>query len=114
MREAVVIIAAFALLLASTARAELADPTRPALLPPPPRGRPAVIPPRLHSVWVSGERRVAVIDGRPVEIGDRAAGGRVVDIELSGVRLRRNGVEVFLALSSGSFKKPTSAEESQP
>ncbi|MBC7982330.1 MAG: hypothetical protein H7Y02_00595, partial [Candidatus Obscuribacterales bacterium] len=47
--------------------------------------------PRLSAVLFSGERRVAVIDGRAVQEGDRVRDAVVVEIFVDGVRLARAG-----------------------
>lgn len=101
------------LLIAATGREPLGDPTRPAVAPRSPSRTMRVDHGlTLDSVMVSDERRVAVINGRRVRIGDAAFGGRVVGIDLSGVRLRRRGKEIWVTLSPTGFKKPARTRRS--
>lgn len=107
MRRACAGIAAVGLLLiGATDRVELGDPTRPALVSAARRGGRSHDPLRLQSLLLSRERRVAVIDGRSVEVGDRVGGARVLEIDLTGVRLGFQGRERLLTLTPGSVKKP--------
>lgn len=106
--------AALAILLgfaaAALAGAELPDPTRPALAVPAagsveaPAGSYA-----LSAVWIGAQRRVALINGRPVAVGDSVDGARVLAIDASGVRIRAADGERVLSLASGVRKAP--AEE---
>ena len=66
--------------------APFADPTRPPIA-----ADPAGIPsgsPRLESVLIAPDRRIAVIDGQQVTLGGRIAGGEVVRITESEVVIR--------------------------
>jgi MSHA biogenesis protein MshK len=67
--------------------ASFADPTRPATFTPgaapAPSGRP-----RLESVLIAPDRRLAVISGQRVQVGDRIGGAQVVSITESAVVLR--------------------------
>lgn len=92
---------------------DLADPTQPP-------ARPAVhaeaehLPatPRLSSIRLSPSDRVAVIDGRPVRVGDRMDETVVVAIDLAGVRLRSVRGEILLTLWHGSVKRSPSRHRS--
>lgn len=66
------------------------DPTRPpaALARQEPERQ---APLRLVGIWIGPSRRVAVIDGRALEEGDRVGGSRIVAIEETRVRLRPDG-----------------------
>lgn len=82
--------AAFGLLLAWPALgAPFADPTRPPIA-----AEPAGISggslgaPRLESVLIAPDRRIAVIDGQQVTLGARIAGGQVVRITETEVVIR--------------------------
>ena len=70
--------------------ASFADPTRPATFTPGaapmPTGRP-----RLESVLIAPDRRIAIISGQRVQLGDRVGGAQVVSITESAVVLR-NGL----------------------
>lgn len=67
--------------------ASFPDPTRPATFTPgaapAPTGRP-----RLESVLIAPDRRIAVISGQRVQLGDRIGGAQVVSITESAVVLR--------------------------
>lgn len=80
---------------ATTAAAgwDLPDPTRPSYI----AGGDGLT---LQSIIVSPGRRLAVIDGRAVKIGDRVGGAVVIDIRPYEVRLRRGGKEIALPLLS--------------
>jgi MSHA biogenesis protein MshK len=55
--------------------------------------------PALQSILLSPVRRLAVIDGRMVRIGDRVGGALVVAIEIDSVKLRRgDGISVMKLL----------------
>lgn len=91
---------AIAVLTASTPL--LADPTRPpgpeeirAFLAGEPDGQrqPGW---RLQSVLISDDRRIAVINGRRVTVGDRLAGAEVIDIQPGRAKLRHRGGDIHL------------------
>jgi MSHA biogenesis protein MshK len=96
-------------LIGASGQGELADPTRPArsLRHSPSVTETAGAALTLQSVMLSQDRRVAVINGRSVQPGDRVFGARVVEISLSAVRLRRADGEILLTLTGNSFKKPS-------
>ena len=108
-------LAVAVLCLASPARAELPDPTRPpGISPDAPSAAPsAPREPRLTSIVVAPERRLAVIDGQPVRVGDEIAGARVVTIQPERVRLRRGDETITLRLGGASVKRPTEAQEGE-
>ncbi len=89
MSERIVIAAIIGLVLATAAGAAgLVDPTRP------PAPRASAIPAegeegyRLTSILVAPDRRIAVINGHVVRVGDRVADAQVVGITLTRVQLR--------------------------
>ena len=53
-------------------------------------------PPRVSGLFRSGERRVAVVDGKAVRVGDQVSGARIEAILDDGIRYRR-GAEVGVA-----------------
>lgn len=82
------------LLLSMTARAatadRLVDPTQPAHL------RPASTSESLQGVRVeailqSGERRLAIVNGKVVRAGDRIGSIQILDVSADGVRYSRAG-----------------------
>jgi MSHA biogenesis protein MshK len=90
----------------------LADPTRPPELP-------AAIEdedegdaggPSLTSIVVSPERRIAVIDGAAVRVGDRVSMGRIVAIEPSSVRLESELGELTLSIAGAAVKSEPDEE----
>lgn len=58
----------------------------------------------LSSIRISPDDRVAVIDGRPVRIGDQVGDAVVVEIDLAGVRMRDARGETLLTLYGDGFK----------
>jgi MSHA biogenesis protein MshK len=87
----------------------LADPMRPpaatSVSPQETAGGEAA-PSRLQSVLISSSRRIAVIDGRAVKIGERVGDATVVAIAPSGVTLQRGDARETLKLHPGVEKKP--------
>lgn len=108
MREvvaALVLIAASAPLLARAGEV-LPDPTEPALIAPAATSGPAPsVGHALSAVWIGPKRRVAVINGRAVKVGDSIDGASVLSIEASGVRIRAADGEKVLSLASGVRKE---------
>jgi hypothetical protein len=93
----------------AAAGAELADPTRPAgsrvrQSPSMDADRDALT---LQAVVLSGDQRAAVINGRRVTPGEWVFGARVIEIGLTGVRLRREGEEILLTLTGFGIKRPS-------
>lgn len=58
---------------------------------------------RLESVLISDNRRVAVINGETVGVGDRVNGARVTAISAGSVSLEDNGKAVELTLGRQAF-----------
>lgn len=96
-------------LFATAAAAQLADPTRPAALGALEQGAPAAAsapPSRLQSVLISPGRRVAVIDGRMVSLGDRVGDSKLIAVAPTEVVLERGARrETLKLLPSGVEKK---------
>jgi MSHA biogenesis protein MshK len=95
------------LLLAATGAAAQAvqDPTRPpAQLIRPTAGVALPSAPQLQSILIgrnAGGRRIAVIDGNLVRVGDRVGSARVVAIGAGAVELQRPGGRDILKLQGG-------------
>ena len=94
-----------------TLGAALAQPMRDPTRPPSADGDPAraetVAPSRLQSVLLSPNRSVAVIDGRPVTLGDRVGAARVVAISPAEVTLEHGASRQTLKLlPAGVHKRP--------
>jgi hypothetical protein len=88
--------------------APFADPTRP-----PGAVDPSALPaagPRLESVLIAPDRRVAVISGEEVTIGSRFRDGEVVRISEGEVAIRRPGGEELLKLFTGGGRRPAPAK----
>lgn len=104
------------LLAGAPARAQeaLADPTAP---PAAIAGELAAAPAaatralQLQSVLISGERRVAVIDGERVQVGDRVSGFEVAAIESNLVWLESAAGAIRLPLRRTQVKQPAGLEE---
>jgi MSHA biogenesis protein MshK len=87
----------------------LADPMRPPAAPGPSPAEGAAdagkAAARLQSVLISPARRVAVIDGRVVQLGERVGDARLVAISESQVVLQRPGGRETLKLNPVVEKK---------
>ena len=82
---------------------ELPDPTRPLsgrTVAPSPTPVPVQAPSVLQSILVSPQRRLAVISGRTVRVGDHVGDAVVTEILPYEVVLQRNGQEVRMRLMS--------------
>lgn len=62
---------------------------------------------QLSSTLISPHRRLAIINGRAVAVGDRIAGATVVAIQPATVQLRTDAGEVTLELVSTDIKRPS-------
>jgi len=84
----------------------LRDPTRP------PQGIAAREPGaetanwRVTAILISPQRRVATVNGKAVQIGDRVSGARVVEIAPGAVRLRDSRKEFTVRLQTQRIKEP--------
>lgn len=82
----------------------LQDPTRPpAQLLHPAAAAASPVAPRVQSILIgqsTGGRRVAVVDGNLVRVGDRVDGARVVAISAGEVHLQRAGGRDVLKLQA--------------
>ena len=78
------------LLAAAPAGADLADPMRPSYaLPADTQGAAPVSALAVSAVFISGERRVAVVNGQRVRVGETVGGAVVSRIERDRVSFRR-------------------------
>ena len=68
---------------------------------------------RLESIVVSPDRRIAVINGRSLRIGDRIAGAQLTDIAAHTVHVRFPEGRVELRLSGHPVKSEPMAEPSE-
>lgn len=78
----------------TSAHASLPDPTRPvAVAPVTGKGGTTVGSDSLtlQSVLIAGERRLAIINGQRVQVGDVIGRSRVIRIDAGEVQLRRDG-----------------------
>jgi len=105
-----------ALFLAVTATcaaygAPFADPTRPpGALDGDAHGAGGAGGPRLESILIAPDRRIAVISGEEVTLGSRYRGGDVVRITESEVRIRKPDGEESLKLLGREGKRPARGE----
>jgi MSHA biogenesis protein MshK len=82
------------LLLSMTAKAafadRLVDPTQPAHARPanPSESLPAI---RVEAILQSGERRLAIVNGKVVRAGDRVGSIQILEVSADGVRYSRDG-----------------------
>ena len=107
MRRAVSLLVA-ALVSAAALAAPFADPTRPPSVGADAAAGPggqAVSGPRLESVLIAPNRRVAVISGRPVMVGGKVGEARVVRISETEVVLQNGEQRETLKLFPEVEKK---------
>lgn len=101
-------LAGVLLLLALTSQAQaLQDPTRPPNVSTMPvaEGKAAEpVGPQLQSVLLSPQRKVAVISGQSVRLGEKYGDARLVRLTDSAATLRRGRQEQVLQLFSGVHK----------
>lgn len=92
--------------------APFADPTRPPGAPEAAKGV-AAAPggPRLESVLIAPDRRIAVISGQQVTLGSRFGDGEVVRITESEVLIRGRDGEESLKLFLGAGRRPPAARK---
>lgn len=60
---------------------------------------------KLHSVLISSQRRVAVINEKSVRVGDSVNGATVQKIEKNRVFLNKQGSQFSLTLTESDFKQ---------
>jgi MSHA biogenesis protein MshK len=99
-----------ALLLGSTslyAQLDLPDPTKPSsFVPQVAKSTKSLVKQfKLHSVLISAQRRVAIINEKSVEVGDSVNGATVSQIEKSRVVLVKQGTHFSLSLVDHDFKQ---------
>jgi len=96
--------AALMLVMAGAGAQTVQDPTRPpAQLLHPSTAAVSPAAPRVQSILIgqhAGGRRVAVVDGNLVRVGDRVRGARVVAITAGEVQLQRPGGRDVLKLQA--------------
>jgi MSHA biogenesis protein MshK len=93
--------------LASSTAQELADPTRrPDVREAEPAAAPSVGP-SLQLIILSPGRRLAVINGKTMRIGDRVGEARIVAIDVDSVRLRSGDGLTVMKLLPNAEKAPS-------
>lgn len=113
--EIVVCGCLFSVLLSLTALAQsgqLVDPMRPRhyedpqSAPPPSVEQPSPAPTwKLTTVLLAADRRVAVINGKSLQVGDSLDGYQLVEILSDRVQLRKNQSRVLLRRSGTGLRK---------
>lgn len=98
-----VLVFVIAGLQAAVAADSLRDPTRPTEFSTEPSAAP-VSRLSVSAVFISGERRVAIVNGRRVREGDEIAGAIVAGIEGNNVRFVRQGETLVVPLLSGTTR----------
>lgn len=61
--------------------------------------------PQLTAIFISGERRTAIIDGQVLSVGDKLGTKRVKEIGQYSVKLDDKGKETILNLLESPFKE---------
>src|SRR4051812_10334703 len=110
-----ILLCAMSLLMPTAAQAApFADPTRPPnIVDSGSAGLPAVGP-RLESVLIASDRRVAVISGQQVRLGDKFGDGRVVRITASEVVIRTADAMETLKLFPEAEKRLRAPRDKRP
>jgi MSHA biogenesis protein MshK len=90
--------------------APFADPTRPPSVSNT-VGPAATAGPRLESVLIAPDRKIALINGRQYAVGAAFADGRVVRITETEVVIRRGGRDEVLKLFPQGGKRPSAEQE---
>lgn len=102
------LFAVAAALFSSVAAAELKDPTRPSYILADSVPGVATSALRVNAIFISGERRIAIISGRRLRVGETIDGATISQIEQDRVSFVR-GEEVFtVSLLSGSSRNEVS------
>jgi len=104
----IITMASVSLFTVMSLQAAMVDPTRPPI-----EKSTVYVAPKKHkhpgwvltSTLVSAGRRTAVINDRVVARGDRVNGARVMSIQPSAVRLRKNGRDITLMMLKKKIKK---------
>lgn len=52
----------------------------------------------LTAVLISSARRVAILNGKPYQHGERVDGAEIIGIDAAAVRLRENGTDIVVPL----------------
>lgn len=95
------------LLLSMTAKAaladRLADPTRPADARPETNGD-TLAAVRVEAILQSGERRLAIVNGKVVRAGDRVGAIQILEVNVDGVRYSRAGESHVARLEARSMQ----------
>ncbi|MDE2349729.1 MAG: hypothetical protein KGL92_14595 [Gammaproteobacteria bacterium] len=88
-----------AAMAAPAAATGLKDPTSPPAVAAPAHVPKAhAPPPRVSAIFLSAQRRVAIIDGVAVAVGDRIGDLRILEITADGVHYSDHGHAAFAAL----------------
>ncbi|MFP4609835.1 MAG: hypothetical protein ACLFQT_02340 [Thiohalophilus sp.] len=84
--------------------AQLDDPTRPPghRLPGSKQSAPSWY---VNTIKISEQERIAIVNGRRVQVGDSVGGARVLDIQPGYVRLRYQQEEIAIRLVPGTIRK---------
>jgi hypothetical protein len=86
----------------------LVDPMRPADLSEATPSRETRSEPGVRVILTSPERKLAVIDGKVVSVGDEVRGGTLVGLTDSAAVLRKNGSRDVLLMHPSIDKRPPS------
>ena len=110
MRQLQLCVAALAAVSCASLAQALTDPTRPPTEPLPSDAPTALAPadaskPRLQTILISPTRKLAVIDGRTVALGERFGDARLVSISETAVVLKRGDKTETLRLLPGELEK---------
>jgi len=94
----VLLLIMFATAVLPAGAAPFADPTRPPVVDDAPGGSGGIAGPRVESILIAPDRRLAVVNGEQVTLGSKVAGGAVVRITETEVVVRGADGEQTLRL----------------
>lgn len=95
----------------------LSDPMQPPAFAVAPSGEPAAASTELilQSTLMSKGRRIAMIDGKPMKVGDRIGGAKIVAIDSASVTLRdAETIRVLKLYQNIEIARPGAAEPPTP
>ena len=105
MRNSLKIATCILLLTSISANAELSDPTRPSYALPEAGEQIATSALRVSAVFISGDRKVAVVNGQRVRVGESIGGATVSGIDRKKVSFVRGDRTFTVSLLSGQSRQ---------
>lgn len=98
-------LVSFCLLVGAMAQAGLGDPTRPSYALPVSEGVVASAELRVSAVFISGDRRIAVINGQRLRVGESVGGATISEIASNKVSFVRGDRTFSVPLLSAQSRQ---------